>query len=192
MAARRLKMATGREDHITTSTEHLYGPVLRMFQAKTPFASPRVARRWPQVGPRCPQDAPKTGQDSPKMVLSMPTMAQESLLQRRCHNNLTFTSSTSYFLHTSRAKTQFSSCQDGPKTLPNGLQLAPRRAKIAPKWPKIAQDRPKRAQDGSLKKRCHINIELASSWAPFWRMSRAKTPFWAPPEAPTCPRVATK
>ena len=92
-----------------------------------------MAPRWPHVGPRCPQDAPKTGHHSPKMALSMPTMAQEGLLQRRCHNKLNLTSPTSCLLHTSRAKTPFSRCQDGPKTLPNG--------------PKTCQDRPKMVQD---------------------------------------------
>ena len=105
-------------------------------------------------------------------------------MQRRCHNNMNLTSPTSYFLHTSRAKTPFSSCQDGPETLPNGPEMAPRQAKIAPKWSKIIQDMPKMTQDGNLKRRRHINIELTSSWARVLRMSLAKTPFWPPPRGP--------
>ena len=114
-------------------------------RAKMPIPSLRVAARWPHIWPRSPQEAPKTGPDSPKTAIDTPTIAQETFLKRRCHNNLNLTSRTSYFLHTSRAKTPFSSCQDGPKTLPNGPEMAPRRAKIAPKWPKITQDRPKMA-----------------------------------------------
>ena len=114
-------------------------------------------------------------------------MAQEGLLQRRCHNNLNLTSPTSYFSHTSRAKTPFSSCQDGPKTLPNGPEMAPRRAKIAPKWPKITQAGPKMAQDGSLKRRRHNSIELIPPTSHFLHTSRAKTPFSSCQDGPEPP-----
>ena len=131
--------------NFTSSTSHS----LHTSRTKTPFSSPRVAPRWPHIWPRCSQDAPKTGQDSPWMAVNMPTIAQEGFLQRRCHNNLNLTSPTSYLLHTSRAKTPFSSCQDGSKTPPDGPQMAPSSAKIAPKWPKIAQDGPEMAQDSN-------------------------------------------
>ena len=104
-------------------------------------------------------------------------MPQESFLKRRCHNNLNFTSSTSHLLHTSQAETPFSSFQDGSKTPQDGPQMAPSSAKMAPRWPKIAQDGPKMAQDSNLKRRRHINIELASPSPRFWRMSLAKSSF---------------
>ena len=149
--------------NFTSPTSHF----LHTSRGKTPFSSPRVAPRWPHIWPRCPQDSSKTGRDSPNTAGSTPTMVQESSLKSRCHNNPNFTSSTSHLLHTSQAKTPFSSFQDGPKTPQDGPQMAPSSAKMAPKWPKIAQDDPKMAQDSNLKRRRHSNIELTSSWDRF-------------------------
>ena len=137
--------------------------VLDTYQTIILFSSSRVAPQWPHIWPRCPQDAPKTGRDSPNMAISKPTMVQESFLKRRCHNNLNFTSSTSHFLHTSLAKTQFSS-----------LRVAPRWPHI---WPRCPQDAPKTrqdsswmavnmptiAQEGLLKRRCQNNPNFTSS-----------------------------
>ena len=105
---------------------------LRTSRTKMPFSRPQVAPRWPHTWPRSTQEAPKTGQDSPKTAIDTPTMAQETFLKRRCHINLKVTSSTSRFLHTSRAKTPFSSFQNGPETPQEGSQMASSSAKMAP------------------------------------------------------------
>ena len=161
-------------------------------------SSPRVAARWPHIWPRSPQEAPKTGQDSPKMAIDTPTMAQEGLLKRRCHNNLNLTSPTSYFLHTSRTKTQFSS----PPMAPRWPHIWPRSPQEAPKTgqdsPQTAIDTPAMAQETFLKRRCHINLKVASSTSHLLHTSPAKTPFSScqdgpktPPDAPQmAPRQA--
>ena len=147
---------------------------------KTLFSSPRDSPKWPHIWARCPQDAPKTGRDSPNTAVSTPTMVLESFLKRGCHNNLTFTSSTSHFLHTSQTKTPFSS----PRVAPRWHHVWPRCPQDTPKTgqdsPKMAVSMPTMAQEGLLKRRCHNNPNVISPTSYFKHTSRAKTLFSCP------------
>ena len=116
-------------------------------------------------------------------------MVLESFLKRGCHNNLTFTSSTSHLSHTSQTKTTFSS----PRVAPRWPHMWPRCPQDAPKTgqdsPNMAVSMPTMAQEGSLKRRCHNNPKIIPSTSYVLHTSRTKTLFSSRRVAPKWPHI---
>ena len=137
--------------------------------------------------PKVSQDGPTYGQDPTKHPARLAKIAPRwpkyahdgprSLFKRRCHNNLSFTSSISHLLHISHTKMLFSS----PRMAPRWPHVWPRCPQDAPQTgpdiPKTPISTPTMVNDTFSRTRCHNNLNFTSSPSLSLHTSRTKTPF---------------